>query len=55
MTTAMAAAVSRTVQVETVRPRRTLEVVAVLGMCWRPGTVLSGRSLRGLRFLDGGA
>ena len=25
------------------------EVVAVLGMRWRPGKVLSGRSLRGLR------
>ena len=32
-------------------PRRdgTLEVVAVLGMRWRPGKVVSGRSLRGLR------
>ena len=27
----------------------TLEVVAVLGMRWRPGKVVSGRSLRGLR------
>ncbi len=27
----------------------TLEVVAVLGMCSRPGKVLSGRSLRGLK------
>ncbi len=27
----------------------TLEVAAVLGMCWRPGKVVSGRSLRGLR------
>ena len=26
-----------------------LEVVAVLGMWWRPGKVVSGRSLRGLR------
>ena len=27
----------------------TLEVAAVLGMRWRPGKVVSGRSLRGLR------
>ena len=27
----------------------TLEVVAVLGMRWRPGKIVSGRSLRGLR------
>ena len=33
----------------------TLEVVAVLGMRWRPGKVVSGRSLRGLRPLHGGA
>ncbi len=33
----------------------TLEVAAVLGMRWRPGKVLSGRSLRGLRPLNGGA
>ena len=33
----------------------TLEVVAVLGMHWRPGKVVSGRSLRGLRPLCGGA
>ena len=33
----------------------TLEVVAVLGMRWRPGKVVSGRSLRGLRPLRGGA
>ena len=33
----------------------TLEVVAVLGMRWRPGKVVSGRSLRGLRPLTGGA
>ena len=33
----------------------TLEVVAVLGMRWRPGKVVSGRSLRGLRILRGGA
>ena len=33
----------------------TLEVVAVLGMRWKPGKVLSGRSLRGLRPLAGGA
>ena len=26
-----------------------LEVAAVLGMRWRPGKVVSGRSLRGLR------
>ena len=32
-----------------------LEVVAVLGMRWRPGKVVSGRSLRGLRPLSGGA
>ena len=32
----------------------TLEVVAVLGMRWRPGRVVSGRSLRGLRPLAGG-
>ncbi len=32
-----------------------LEVVAVLGMRWRPGKVVSGRSLRGLRPLTGGA
>ena len=33
----------------------TLEVAAVLGMRWRPGKVLSERSLRGLRPLAGGA
>ncbi len=33
----------------------TLEVTAVLGMKWRPGKVVSGRSLRGLRPLTGGA
>ena len=33
----------------------TVEVVAVLGMRWRPGKVVSGRSLRGLRPLTGGA
>lgn len=33
----------------------TLEVTAVLGMRWRPGKVVSGRSLRGLRPLVGGA
>ena len=33
----------------------TLEVVAVLGMRWKPGKVVSGRSLRGLRPLSGGA
>ncbi len=32
-----------------------LEAVAVLGMRWRPGKVVSGRSLRGLRPLAGGA
>ena len=32
-----------------------LEVVAVLGMRWRLGKVVSGRSLRGLRPLNGGA
>ena len=33
----------------------TVEVLAVLGMRWRPGKVVSGRSLRGLRPLTGGA
>ena len=33
----------------------TLEVASVLGMRWRPGKVVSGRSLRGLRPLNGGA
>ena len=33
----------------------TLEVAAVLGMRWRPGKVVSERSLRGLRPLMGGA
>ena len=33
----------------------TLEVVAVLGMRWTPGKLVSGRSLRGLRPLNGGA
>ena len=33
----------------------TLEVVSALGMRWRPGKVVSGRSLRGLRPLAGGA
>ena len=33
----------------------TLEVVAVLGMRWRPGKLVSRRSLRGLRPLNGGA
>ena len=32
---------------------RTLEVVAVLGIPWRPGKVASRRSLRGLRPLNG--
>ena len=32
----------------------TLEVVAVLGMRWRPGKVVSCRSLRGLRPLEEG-
>ena len=32
-----------------------MEVVAVLGMRWKPGKVVSGRSLRGLRPLTGGA
>ena len=32
-----------------------LEVAAVLGMRWRPGKVVSRRSLRGLRPLAGGA
>ena len=33
----------------------TLEVVSALGMRWRPGKVVSERSLRGLRPLSGGA
>ncbi len=33
----------------------TLEVVAALGMRWRPGKLVSERSLRGLRLLNGGA
>ena len=33
----------------------TLKVVAVLALRWRPGKVVSGRSLRGLRPLTGGA
>ena len=33
----------------------TLEVVAALGMRWRPGKLVSERSLRGLRPLHGGA
>ena len=33
----------------------TLEVAAVLGMRWKPGKLVSGRSLRGLRSLNGGA
>ena len=33
----------------------TLEVAAVVGMRWRVGKVVSGRSLRGLRPLNGGA
>ena len=32
-----------------------LEVVAALGMLWRPGKIVSRRSLRGLRPLTGGA
>ena len=32
-----------------------LEVAAALGMRWRPGKVVSERSLRGLRPLNGGA
>ena len=32
-----------------------LEVAAVLGMHWEPGKVVSRRSLRGLRALNGGA
>ena len=31
----------------------TLEVLAVLGMRWQPGKILSGRSLRGLRTIGG--
>ena len=30
-------------------PGGTLKVVAVLGMAWRPGKLVSRRSLRGLR------
>ena len=33
----------------------TLEVLAVLGMRWHPGKLVSRRSLRGLRPLDGSA
>ena len=33
----------------------TLEVAAVLGMRWRPGKLVSRRSLRGLRPLNGGS
>ena len=33
----------------------TMAVAAVLGMRWRPGKVVSERSLRGLRPLNGGA
>ena len=33
----------------------TLEVLAVLGMRWRPGKTVSGRSLRSLRPLPGGS
>ncbi len=33
----------------------TLEVAAVLGMRWKTGKLVSGRSLRGLRSLNGGA
>ena len=33
----------------------TLDVLAVLGMRWQPGKLVSRRSLRGLRPLDGGA
>ena len=33
----------------------TLEVLAVLGMRWRPGKTVSRRSLRGLRVLSGSA
>ena len=33
----------------------TLEVLAMLGMRWQTGKVVSGRSLRGLRPLTGGA
>ena len=33
----------------------TLEVAAVVGMRWQPGKVVSGRSLRGLRPMNGGA
>jgi len=36
------------------RPDGALQVIAVLGMRWRPGTVVSRRSLRGLKPLRGG-
>ncbi len=32
-----------------------LEVAAVLGLCWAPGKLVSQRSLRGLKPLKGGA
>ena len=35
--------------------RGSLEVAAVLGMRWEPGKVVSRRSLRGFRPLNGGA
>jgi len=35
-------------------PDGALQVIAVLGMRWRPGTVVSRRSLRGLKPLRGG-
>ena len=33
----------------------TVEVLAVLGMVWQPGKVVSARSLRGLRTTGGGS
>ena len=36
------------------RPGGALQVIAVLGMRWRPGRVVSRRSLRGLQPLRGG-
>ena len=37
------------------RDDRTLEVLAALGMRWKPGRTVSRRSLRGLKTLKGGA
>ena len=37
------------------RDDQTLEVLAALGMRWKPGRTVSRRSLRGLKTLKGGA